>query len=381
MSTDKRDPIFESLDRLADLADLPGSTDRLPDIARRVRVARRRRQVGLVAATALLAAGGVGLWQNLPVGHGEPPVVPAGPAPAQRVTLDVTPADPHLLRISFRVTGTSTAYADGATGDPTSIAGPRSTTVSVDGRVVDRSDAGDLDCRPGGALTDYSQDYPAAGVLTVPVSSGERHTVVVDAPYCSEGDLVKSSATVVVAARGVAYTSFDKLRADLDGDGEPETVEVLVPDDVTVETQRLRVRWGTGESTVASLPNTMETSLLDPRDLDGDGDLEVLLQGGGGELSVVTVFQADPGAVEQVRTAAAGGGKADLRSYATPGTWQTYVGPDGISSYRLVDPNPAQFPAPVEIRTWTLVGSTLTRSATSASGCVTFQPRTSLGPC
>ncbi len=73
MSTREHDPLFEALDRLAGIADGDPVGDRMPDITRRVRTARRRKGAGLVAAATVLAVGGVGVWQALPDRDVPPP--------------------------------------------------------------------------------------------------------------------------------------------------------------------------------------------------------------------------------------------------------------------------------------------------------------------
>ncbi len=379
MSTQERDPVFESLDRLAGMADADLVGDRMPGIQRRVRVARRRRRAGLVAAAAVVAVGGAGVWQALPSGQTPPTVTRPAPAPWQRIDLDARPQGADHVRISFSVTGESTAYADMNTGDPTDYAGPRSTEVVVDGAAVTGSDGGAISCEPGGDLTPYTMRFHADEPLVVPVSPGQ-HTIVVKAPYCAEGELVRSTQRVVVSTTAGGFTTFDQRKDDLDGDGTDEVLRLLVPKG-DGEDQLLEVTWGTGETTTATVPNTMETYLRDPVDLDGDGDLELVLEGGGGDMAEGMVFLADTDHLERVKTVDADGKQLPLRSYADPTTWQTYLGADGIYSYRLTDPAATQFPAPVEVREWSLAGDTLTRSPTSVTRCVSFQPTTELGPC
>jgi hypothetical protein len=270
MSTQQRDPIFESLDRLAGIADADLVGDRMPHIQRRVRVARRRRTAGIVVAAAVLAVGGLGIWHALP---------------SERAAGPVSHPDPTT---------------------------------------------------------------PTEAVETSPVDD---------------------------------FTTADRLRADLDGDGTDDLVQVLVPKDVQAEHQLLRVTWGTGETTDAALPSTMTAGLVDPVDLDADGDLELVVLAGGGETSETSVFLAGVDAVQQVKTVDAAGHDLPLRSLGDSTAWQTYVGPAGISSYRLVDPTATHFPAPVQVREWSLVGDTLTQSPETVSRCVTFQPATVISTC
>lgn len=380
MNTQQRDPIFESLDRLAGIADADLVGDRMPNIKRRVRTTRRRR--GIAVAAAVLAVGGVGLWQGLPSEQSTAPITNPRGTPSQRITVDAQPQGHDHVRISFTVTGKSTAYADLESGEPVDYAGPRSTEVLVDGKVVDGSDGGAISCRPGGALTSYSLTFHVAKPLVVPVSSAGPHTVVVKAPYCADGVLTQSvESALVTTTEASGFMTFDQRTADLDGDGTNEVVKVLVPKDAQGPAQLLRVTWGTGETTTARLPNAMETTVSDPVDLDGDGDLELIVQGGGGDVSIGTVFLADTRGLEQVRTVDAAGHDVSLTSSTDPADPQTYFGTDGILSYRLDDPAATHFPAPVEVRAWSLTGSTLTESDQSVSQCVTFQRAFSLGPC
>lgn len=382
MSTRKQDPIFESLDRLAGMADDDLVGDRMPDIQRRVRVARQRKGAGLAAAAAVLAVGGVGVWHALPSERTAPPVNNPRTTPWQKITVNAKPEGAQV-RISFEVTGKSSAYTDEGTGESIDYAGPRSTVVVVDGKVVSRTDGGAISCEPGGGLTPYTMEFHVSEPLVVPVSSAGEHTIVVKAPYCAGGDLVKSTDTVVVTTKAGGFTSFDKLEADIDGDGTDEVVQILAPKGVNGGDQLLQVNWGTGETTTAARPNAMlpETNLVDPVDLDSDGDLELILWSGGGDVAFGSVFLADPGTLEPVKTVDVDGNALYLLSSSDPATWQTHFGNDGVFSYRLIDPAATQFPTPVEVRKWALAGNTLTQSGESLNWCVSFQPTTTLGPC
>lgn len=380
MTTRRNDPILDSLDRLASLADADVVGDRMPDIERRVRVARRRKGAGLaLVAAAVVTAGGLGVWQGLPSVRTAPPVTGPGAEPWQEITIDARPDGPGLVRISFTVTGEASAYTDTGTGEPSAYAGPKLTDLSVDGRSVATSQEPDVVCRPGGEPTPYTRSFHVDDPLVVPVTLEGDHTVTVTATYCADGELVDDSTTVTLTNVGSGFL-MDRARADLDADKKPELLQILQPDDI-VDDLQVRVEWGTGETTTATLPNTMETSLLDPIDLDGDGDLELVTFGGGGETSVYTVFQADPEALRQVRTVDAGGKEVVLASGADPTVWRVHLRSDEFVSYRLVDPAAIAFPAPAEVRGWTLEGDTLTESEESVTQCVTFQPTFVLGPC
>ena len=76
----------------------------------------------------------------------------------------------------------------------------------------------------------------------------------------------------------------------MDGDGQQDTVRLPSPARASGD-QELRVTWGSGDgASSASLDNDMERR-LSLQDLDGDGRLEVILDGGGGESVVWRVFR------------------------------------------------------------------------------------------
>ncbi|CUR55367.1 hypothetical protein NOCA2270002 [metagenome] len=375
MNTHQRDPLFESLDRLAGLADSDLVGDRMPDIRHRVRVARQRRVALVATAAAVLAVVGVGVWRALPAERTAPPVVNQE-KPSQTITIDAEAVGSEI-RVSFTVTGQSTAYTDPETGEPLDYAGPESTEVIVDGASGSGEGSAPLSCEPGGRFTAYSIDYHVDDPLVVPVTPAAEHTVVVRAPYCDDGKLVENSQRLTVTS-SATMTTADQQRVDLDGDGTREVLRIRTPQDPAAESQLLEVTWGNGESRSADLTNTMEIGFVDPIDLDGDGDLEVILLGGGGELGVHWVFQAGPGRLQEVATVDADGINLPL---TTTAEWGVDVSPDGVRSYRLQDPAATEFPAPVDVRDWTLEGDTITQSRTMYTACVTFQPVLELGPC
>ncbi len=375
------DPIFESLDRLAGVADTEPVGDRMPDIKRRVRVARRRKGAGLAVAAALIAVAGVGVSQGLPTTRTAPPPANPGDTTWQEITIAAEEKPAGALEISYSVSGRSSRYTDSTTGEPSEYAGPLSTKVLVDGRVVSSSEQQGLSCEQGGGSARYSKEFHLSEPLRVPVPTEGDHTIVVIAPYCADGEMVDSTQTLVVQSSGGGFTTFDRKQADLDADGAVDVIKIRVPVDTSAESQLLQVDWGNGDVATTTLPNLMETSLLDPIDLDGDGDLELITQGGGGETSVTKVFQADRSSLDEVETVDAADTGASLATSAEPTTWQVHVTADGIYSYRLTDPTTLDFPAPVVLRQWILDGNTLTLPEQSETQCVSFQPVFELGPC
>jgi hypothetical protein len=380
MNTQERDPIFASLDRLAGLADTDVVADRMPAIQRRVRVARQRKAAGLAAAAVVLAVGGAAVWQGLPSERSEPPPV-TDPTPWQDIAINAEPRGADHVRISYTVTGESSTYSDSQTGEPIDYAGPRNTDVLVDGKVVSGSDGGDISCEPGGVMTPYTMEFGVDKPLVVPVHGVGEHTIEVKAPYCADGTVVENSQRVVVTTVATGFTLGDQLTTDLDGDGIDEVIRIRVPNDVDGD-QELQVVWGTSAVSATSLANSMEHSIFDPVDLDGDGDRELIIHGGGGETSLYSVFLADTDNLEQVRTVDSSGKELLLSS---PGedlfAWHVSAGPDGIISYKLIDPESAAPPAPVRVREWTLSGNTLTQAAGSVSECVLVYTPLELGPC
>jgi hypothetical protein len=209
--------------------------------------------------------------------------------------------------------------------------------------------------------------------ITTPTTPTTPTTVTTAAPT------VTTPAPTVTTPAG--FSIADQLKTDLDGDGTDDVVRIRVPDDVAGN-QELQVAWGTGETASTELPNTMERTNLDPVDLDGDGDRELILLGGGGETAIYTVFLADTNSVEQVKTVDASGDELVLSSPAEDLTaWHVSSGTDGIVSYQLINPTSGATPAPVRVRAWTLSGNTLTQSADSISECLLVYSPLKLGPC
>ncbi len=376
MSASERE-VLEALDRLAGIADTDPVGDRMPDIRRRVRVARRRKAAGVVAATALAVVGGLGVWQALPVADSEPDVVDNGAA-GQRIEITAEPVGDQL-QISATISGTSSVYTDEETGEPSDYAGPQSIEITVEGGQVAYSNRQGLDCRPTEERSSYTVTEPADGPIGVPLAGAALTMVQVSAPYCDDGELVRSTQTLPVRIPGVPLPVTSRERVDLDADGARETV--LMRTDEYSSVSELTVEWGSGETTTQYLTEPPQATLLDPVDLDDDGDLELLVAGGGGEYYEVVVFQVDPSAITAVRAESASGASRRLLSGADPSVWRVNADARGIVSYKLVDPEATSFPAEVRVRQWTLQGDTLVEGAEETTACVTFQPRFVLGPC
>ncbi|MEZ5091189.1 hypothetical protein [Nocardioides sp.] len=258
MSGADRDPIFEGLDRLAGLADREVAGDRMPDIRRRVRVARQRRVAAIGVAAVAAVAVGLGVWRVLPVDD-KPQPAPQPPAGiSQTVHPQVTSVAPGVLDIRVTITGRSSAYTD-ASGRPVA-AGPAVVRLSVDGQEVAGIPASkDASCEPGGEVSTYVARFPtgsASSVFAVPVEGAGEHRVEVRASYCADGEVFESVATVL-ATTDTAFDVVDETRADLDGDGADESIQLLMPPAGTDADQQVRVTWADGVAQDEPLPNTM----------------------------------------------------------------------------------------------------------------------------
>lgn len=387
MNAHDHDPIFGSLDRLADLADRDAPGDRMPDIHRRVCVARRRRTAGAGIAALAVLAGGTALWQVLPGDDKVPPPTPPRQDLKQTVLIDAVPDAGNHLELSLTIEGTSSAYVDPETGDAIP-AGAQSVVLRVDGERYDRFAGTGGDCEPGGEVSSYAASYPARRTLSVYVDGPGEHTLEVSAPYCADGELVDepTSVTVVTEPDPPTVTERD---ADVDGDGSSDTVRLSVPAETSgADTMRLTVTWAAGGTARLDLPYAVYSDLEEPRDLDGDGGAEVVVNGtSGGDSATWWVVRELDGRLVRVPTVDASGAEAELLDWCTECgggpqnvDWVTTLRDDGFFDYRFVDAQPV-LPAPVEVRRWVLSGDTLTREATASPGCLRQPGGLSLGGC
>ena len=254
-------------------------------------------------------------------------------------------------------------------GEPLSEPGPMAPVISVDGEPALASTSPSPTCAPGGAVDSYS--IPAAKRIRVP-SAGE-HTVVVSAPYCADGKIVESTARVDVTTTD-NLAVVDQAHADVDGDGTSDTIKILAAaDGAGIPTPQVTVDWGSGGTADVDLTRGGGQWSLDlPTDLDGDGDLEILVQSGGGDTGVTHVVTLADGHLALVDIIGADGKPAELISdpYLPFDEWQTYVDLErgAIYSYRFRSPD-ALPPVTVDVRTWELNGSTLTQSDQNVDGC------------
>ncbi len=377
MNTQHRDPLFESLDRLAGLADDDTRGERMPDIHRRVRQTRRRRAAGIAVAAAVAVAGGVGIWQALPTEQ-KPEVVT--PRAFQEIALQVDDHGDGNVAISFTVSGTSTTYTDVQSGEVTDYAGPRSTEVLIDGESVTGSDGGDIECTEAGTLKSYSETFFGKRPYIAYAGLGQ-HTIEVRAPYCDEGSLVDDSTQLVVTTIAVPRTT-ETLEADVDGDGTDDVISFVeqLRDDGNAA-YSIELQLGTGGAVTPFTPLPAESKLQQPIDLDGDGDLEIIVSFSGGEAFWAEVYTLVDGTLMPLEIRDASGGDRLAGDGVEPTDWQLAFLADGIYSWRYADPAATDRPASVEVRTWTLEGDTLTQSTQPVPGCVDAQFALSLGAC
>ena len=383
MNAAYRDPILDGLDRLARLADHEVAGDRMPDIRRRARAARQRRVAATAVAAVAALALGVGLWKILPADDEPPqPVLPT-PELMQTVAIQPVVVGTTELRISFTVSGRSSDYVtpDGSPVD----AGPFGTRLSVDGEEVGGSDPGDVACEAGSEVSSYSLRFPGdRGRYTATVSGPGEHEIVVHAPYCADGELVDVPTSMVVTTT-VEGKVVDRARADLDGDGKNELVELLAPRRGDAA-DALRVTWPDGETSASALSPDWVRTIDTPYDLDADGSVEIVLSGGGGEFLQYDVFRvAGDRSLVPVQPVNQDGSAAELTAGVTEGqpldvTWQVSWTPGIFVSWRAREATP-QRPATVDVRRWTLEGDRLVQGDVVEPGCWQVDFSVTVGGC
>jgi hypothetical protein len=375
MNTHQRDPLVDQLDRLAQIADNDLVPDRIPGIQRRVRQARLLKVGVALAAASVVAVGGVGVWQGMTAPDDGQPL---SPDLSQSIELRADPQGNGRIAIRFTVSGEATVFFDSVTGERLDYAGPTSTLVRVDGETVSETAAPEsLECRSGHNSAPYSEAFHDTDPLVVPAIFRGEHRVVVRVTYCADGQILETVARTTVVTEGEP-TIVDRLKPDLDGDGVYEFVTLTQPADPAADLI-LEVTWGDGSSQSATLANTMERR-LETADLDGDGDQEIVVVGGGGETSETRVYVVDAGdLVEASYLNAEGRQLKGLYGGAVPTDWNPRWVFGGIYSAR--NPSAGPYPAPMELRQWSLSGRTLTESATVTEGCLTEGGSISLGPC
>lgn len=391
--TMQRDPIFVSLDQLAGLADADSVADRMPDIRRRVKAARRRKTAGVALAGAAAAIAGAGVWQTLPEQSTAPDVTTPGDKASQTVEIQAQPIGADHLWISFTATGRSSGYVAGRAeapaaqeGRPTAeYVGPIRTEVSLDGKQVFGSDAGFLECTEGTALAGYRMPFLTDEPFVLKVEEGV-HEITVRAPYCDGGRLVDEPTQVTVDTNQNLPDSGSSVTGDVDGDGAEDTVTLLDFKGAGVR-QWLVVDWGSGSvpetSSAMAMPADSRVQLRGLSDLDGNGSSEIPLDLGGGDTAAWRVILADKDRqLVEAQTVDARVGGAVLAADALENVpdpyavWSTAllnpnreIAARSFVAYRFTRSGGLVAPAPVEVRRWVFEGTTLTLSEATTEGC------------
>ena len=175
----------------------------------------------------------------------------------------------------------------------------------------------------------------------------------------------------------------ETLDADVDGDGTDDVISVVEqPMDDGSPGLLDRAADGDGRGGHAGHgAGRREQARRQPIDLDGDGDLEIIVSFSGGEAFWAEVYTWEDGTLVSIKIRDAAGGDRLAGDGVEPTDWQLAFLPDGIYSWRYADPAATDRPAIVEVRTWTLEGRTLTQSTQSVPGCVDAEFALSLRRC
>lgn len=164
----------------------------------------------------------------------------------------------------------------------------------------------------------------------------------------------------------LAPVELGSQSGDIDGDGRTDVVRLMATDGSSAPDQ-IEIFWGTEGSETHALTGGGEGEMYPFRDLDGDGDLEIVVGAGGGESGWFDVFTFTGTDVVQAKVAGAPASEvSSLNLYQSPDWLTTYA--DGFVEYRFVDEADTTVPAAVEVRDWVLDGTTFTQSP-SAAGC------------
>jgi hypothetical protein len=166
-------------------------------------------------------------------------------------------------------------------------------------------------------------------------------------------------------------------RRDVDGDGSPDSVRILVPGgapkDEPVENAWLDVRTSTGTDAVFQLVEMPSyVSLYGPRvqDLDGNGGSEIfVLRSGGGESGDLSVWTWSNGLVRAEPAADTPGFLVNETGLSLGSEELGVAFQDGrMISWRVVGPGSHE----VEVWQWQLEGTTLTATKQAGTQCVSF---------
>jgi hypothetical protein len=209
----------------------------------------------------------------------------------------------------------------------------------------------------------------AAGGVTAVVATGLGLAVVVDLPDSAQSPgftgtpstpPTSASSTPTSSPREQALAEYDRARADVDGDGAADTIQVLVPEadaneghDVSMVSKdvRLQVELAAGATIELPFGETLAPTISGTPDLDRDGTAEVVLSFSGGDVAWLEVFTWDGATVVQAEPAT--GSPADLVDDGG-----LYSAPE-VASAALVDGvlmswvGTGDMSAPYQVRVWT----------------------------
>lgn len=166
---------------------------------------------------------------------------------------------------------------------------------------------------------------------------------------------------------GAAPQQLASVTGDIDGDGREDTV-VMTATQVPDVPDTIEIFWGTEGSEQHPLTGGGEADLLPLADLDGDGDLEIVVSAGGGESSWYDVYTFADGTVVKATVAGADPAAASLDGQQTPG-WVTRFQDGRFVEFESV---PEGTPVPtdtVPVHTWRLDGTAFSRSDDTTPGC------------
>ncbi len=411
MNTEGRDPLFRGLDELAGLSDADHVTDRMAGISRKAR-ANRRRNVAAVGAglAVIVAAGAVGVLQVRPDGDADslpatnpptatdpitdpttdPTTAPAVDPDGITVELDATQVSPDLIGVVVRIQGTSSEWSVG--NRSIGVAGAPYSRVLLDGDdygfVPGPGELGELGCRAG--TPEATSDRTVLGSegkgVLVEVDGPGTYEVSVRAPYCgADGEEIVAEASRTVTVGDPELLLSGQSEVDVDGDGQDDTVELLMPESDRPQGfspyLRARVVRASGETTEHLVSGTWLPVVAGQQDLDRDGVPETLIVAEGPDDAWWTVLTFDGDRV--VAAPAAGPGESlvlPVSGVIDGGSYQhTFLRDGELVSWFTDGAWDQQSDARVSLRRWVLDdGGTIGLDQTSEpeTVCVTADRET-----
>lgn len=405
MSHDPSDPITRGLDRLAGLADGDPVGDRMSGINRKARVYRRRKQAVGAAGLALVTAATAGILL-LPNGDGARTAPPpaASPSTATETSAPVSPTPQPTASATGRVrtpediAGLRTDVTAQQIGPDTVgvlirmygtvPGGPGTIRVLLDGEPATGSPLleqinsigdGTAVCEPGAEKVTVDQtltDSERKG-LRVTVPGPGTYTIAVVAPFCQDdGAPALTRDTREVTVIDGPLVAVDETSVDLDDDGRPDRVRLLLP-----ERDRTRgsgytvaeVSLSSGETSRVLLSGSGVPAVAGEADLDGDGVPEVPVVSRERERESWTVLTVVDGDV--VAAVPVGPGEQVVQPESGPmstgGYQHTWLSDGRLFSWYANEPWDQASDAEVNRYSWVLDGGTIALSDPGEQACVT----------